>query len=59
MLFADSVKISKQYKLGIIAGEDLSIFSINSIDSAIIALSNNIKELAIKRQKSSSILKIT
>lgn len=47
------------YKLGATAGEDLSVFSIDSMDSAIVALSNNMRELAIKRQKSSSILKIT
>ncbi|KAL9591345.1 MAG: hypothetical protein Q9179_007816 [Wetmoreana sp. 5 TL-2023] len=59
VLFADSAKISQQYKLGATAGEDLSVFSIDSMDSAIVALSNNMRELAIKRQKSSSILKIT
>ena len=59
MLFADSAKISQQYKLNATAGEDLSVFSIDNMDSAIIALSNNMRELAIERQKSSSILKIT
>ena len=59
VLFADSAKISQQYKLNATAGEDLSVLSSDSMDSAIIALSNNIRELAIKRQKSSSVLKIT
>ncbi|KAL9001658.1 MAG: hypothetical protein Q9188_005371 [Gyalolechia gomerana] len=59
VLFADSEKISQQYKLGAAAGEDLSVLSRDSMDSAIVALSNNMRELAIKRQKSSSILKIT
>lgn len=59
VLFADSAKISQQYKLNTTPDDDLSILSSDSMDSAIVALSNKMRELAIKRQKSSSILKIT
>ncbi|KAL8855251.1 MAG: hypothetical protein Q9178_008093 [Gyalolechia marmorata] len=59
VLFADSAKISQQYKLNATASEDLSVLSSDNIDSAIIALSNNMRELAIKRQKSSNILRIS
>lgn len=59
VLFADSAKISQQYKLNATASEDLSVLSSDNMDSAIIALSNNMRVLAIKRQKSSSILRIS
>ena len=59
MLFANSTKISQQYKLSATVDEDLSILFSNSMNFAIVALSNNMRKLIIKRQKSSSILKIT
>ncbi|KAI4230950.1 MAG: hypothetical protein LQ349_005917 [Xanthoria aureola] len=55
VLFADSAKISQQYT----TGEDLSVLSSDSMDSTFVALNNKMRELAIKRQKSSSILRIT
>ena len=55
MLFADSAKILQQYR----TSEDLSVLSSNSIKSTFVALNNKIRELAIKRQKRSNILKIT
>lgn len=59
VLFADSAKISQQYKLSGTIGEDLSVFSTDSMDSVFVALNNNMRELAIKRQKRGNILKIT
>src|SRR6266536_1358700 len=57
VLFADTEKISKKYRLNATAGEDLSILLTDDIDPAIMALNNKMKELAIKRQKGSSVLK--
>jgi hypothetical protein len=62
VLFAESVKISKQHKLSATAGEDLSTLSTlstDNIDPVFAAVNNKMRELAIRRQKSSSILKIT
>ncbi|KAL9025686.1 MAG: hypothetical protein Q9196_005531 [Gyalolechia fulgens] len=59
VLFADSAKISQQYRLNATASEDLSVLSSDKMDSAIITLSNKMRELAIKRQKSSNILRIS
>jgi hypothetical protein len=56
-LFADTEKISKKYKLNANAGDDLSTLSTNDMDPAVMALSNKMKELAIRRQKGSSVLK--
>ncbi len=58
VLFANSTKISQQYKLSATADEDLSVLSSDSMDSMFATLSNNMRELAIKRQKRSNILKI-
>ncbi|KAL9026333.1 MAG: hypothetical protein Q9180_007499, partial [Flavoplaca navasiana] len=55
VLFADSAKISQQYT----TGEDLSVLSSDSMDSTFVALNNKMRELAIKRQKRSNVLKIT
>ncbi|KAI4136594.1 MAG: hypothetical protein LQ341_005538 [Variospora aurantia] len=55
VLFADSAKISQQYT----TGEDLSVLSSDSMDPTFVALNNKMRELAIKRQKRSNILKIT
>ena len=59
VLFADSAKISQQYKLNTKTGEDLSVLSSDTMDSVFVALSKNMRELAIKGQKKSNILKIT
>jgi len=56
-LFADTEKISKKYKLNANAREDLSTLSTIDMDPAVIVLSNKMKELAIRRQKGSSVLK--
>ena len=56
-LFADTEKISKKYKLNANAGDDLSTLSTDDMDPAVMALSNKMKELAIRRQKGSSVLK--
>ena len=56
-LFADSAKISQQHKLK--TGEDLSILSSDTMDSVFVTLNNDMRELAVKRQKRSNVLKIT
>jgi hypothetical protein len=56
VLFADTEKISKKYRLEAKAGEDLSILAPDDIDTAVMALSNKMRELAIRPQKGSSIL---
>ncbi|KAL8978288.1 MAG: hypothetical protein Q9205_006093 [Flavoplaca limonia] len=55
VLFANSAKTSQQYT----TGEDVSVLSSDSMDSTFLALNNKMRELAIKRQKRSNILKIT
>ena len=55
VVFADSAKISQQHT----TGEDLSVLSSDSMDSTFLALNNKMRELAIKRQKRSNILKTT
>ena len=59
MLFDDSAKISQQYKLSRTTSEDLSVLSSDSMDSTFVALNGSMRELAIRRQKRSSLLKIT
>lgn len=59
VLFEDSAKISRQYKLSAKTGEDLSVLSSDTMDSVFVTLNNDMRELAIKRQKRSNILKIT
>ena len=59
VLFADSAKISQQYKLNAKTSEDLSVLSSDTMDSGFVALNNKIRELAITRQKRSNLLKIT
>lgn len=58
LLFADTEKIPKKYTLKPKAGEDLSIFLTNDMDPTVAALSDKMKELAIRRQKGSSVSKI-
>jgi hypothetical protein len=57
VLFANTEKISKRYRLNVRAGEDLSILAPNDMDPAVNALNNKMRELAIRRQKGSSVLK--
>lgn len=59
VLFADSEHISKKYKLAAKANEDLSPFSTDDMDSAIAALDNTMKDLAVNRRKGNRILKLT
>lgn len=59
VLFADTEKISKKYKLNAKAGEDLSVLSAGDMDPVVTSLSNKMRELAIKRQKGNSLLKTT
>ena len=59
VLFEDSAKISNQYKLKAKKGDDISVYSSNDMDPSSRWLSNKMRELAIKRQKSSSLLKMT
>jgi hypothetical protein len=57
VLFAETEKISKRYKLNAQTGDDLSTLSTDDINPAILSLNNKMKALAIKRRKGSSILK--
>jgi hypothetical protein len=57
VLFAETEKISKKYKLNAHARDQLSILSTDDIDPSILSLNNKMKALAIKRQKGSSFLK--
>ena len=59
VLFEDTSKISNKYKLEAKAGDDISVFSSNDMDPSVRGLNNMMRELAIKRQKNSSLLKIT
>jgi hypothetical protein len=56
-LFADTEKISKKYKLSAKPGDDLSTLSTDDMNPTVMVLSNKMKELAIRRQKGSSLLK--
>lgn len=58
VLFADTEKISKKYKLNANAIEDLSALSIKNLDLTAATLNNQMRDLSIKRQKGSSVLKI-
>jgi hypothetical protein len=58
IFFANTEKISKKYKLNAKTGKNLFIFGPDNIDPAVIIINNKMKELVIKRQKSSNILKI-
>jgi hypothetical protein len=57
VLFADTERISKKYKLKLGDGEDLSVFTADEMDPMIMAFNNKMRELAIKRQKGSNVLK--
>jgi len=57
VLFENTEKISRKYKLNAKAGDDLSILGPDDMDLAVITINNKMRELALKRQKGSSILK--
>lgn len=57
VLFANTERISKKYRLNAKAGDDLSILGPYDMDPGVMAINNRMRELAIKRQKGSSILK--
>jgi hypothetical protein len=58
VLFANTEKISKKYRLNAKAGDDLSILGPGDMDPVVMAINNKMKELAIRRQKGSNVLKI-
>jgi hypothetical protein len=58
-LFAAAEKISRKYKLEAKVGEDLDLLSATDMNPTHIAIENTMKQLAIKRQKGSHILKLT
>jgi Prion-inhibition and propagation len=57
VLFADTESISRKFKLKVGDSEDLSVLTTDDMDPVVMALTNKMRELAIKRQKGSSILK--
>ncbi|KAI0387575.1 prion-inhibition and propagation-domain-containing protein [Hypomontagnella monticulosa] len=59
VLLADSEKVSNKYRLVGKPGEDLSALSTADLDAKIGALDNRMRTLAAKRQKRSSIFKLT
>jgi Prion-inhibition and propagation len=58
VLFANTEKISNKYKLGPNAGV-LSVYSTTDMDPTLLALNNKMRDLAIKRQKGTGLLKKT
>jgi hypothetical protein len=58
VLFANTEKISNKYKLSSNAG-GLSVYSTSDMDPALLALNNKMRDLAIKRQKGTGLLKKT
>ncbi|KAI9765711.1 MAG: hypothetical protein M1840_007144 [Geoglossum simile] len=56
VLFANTENISK-YKLNAKAGDDLSILGPDDMDPAVMVINNKMRELAIRRQRGSSVLK--
>ncbi len=59
VLFAETEGISKRYKLDAKAGEDLSAFSTGDMNPTLVALNNQMKGLAMQRQKGRRFLKLT
>ncbi|PVH94681.1 hypothetical protein DM02DRAFT_538939 [Periconia macrospinosa] len=57
VLFADTERISKRYKLERKDGNDLSVLTPNDLEPTVLNLRNKMKELAVGRQKSASVLK--
>jgi Prion-inhibition and propagation len=58
VLFANTEKISKKYRLDAETGDDPSILGPDNINPAVMVINNKMKELAFRRQKGSSVLKI-
>lgn len=58
-LFAKTEEISKKYKSGAKPDDDLSTISLTEMDPMNVALQRKMKELAVKRQKGASFLKLT
>lgn len=57
VLFADTEKVSKKYRLKANANKDLSALSAEDLDPMVAALDNKMRDLSIKRQKGTSVLK--
>jgi len=57
VLFENTEKISRKYKLKAKAGDDLSVLGPDDMDPAVMTINNKMRELALRRQKGSSILK--
>ncbi|KAF2005449.1 hypothetical protein P154DRAFT_571175 [Amniculicola lignicola CBS 123094] len=51
VLFADTAKISKTYRLEMKTGDDLTVLAPNDLDPTVFGLRNKMKELALRRQK--------
>jgi hypothetical protein len=58
VLFADTEKVSKKFKLTAKSG-DLTSYTAADMEPAILGLNNKMRDLAIKRQKGASLLKLT
>ncbi|KAK6540704.1 hypothetical protein TWF694_008096 [Orbilia ellipsospora] len=59
LLFADTEKLSKKFKLEATRSEDLSVYSATDIDPVVMSLANKMRDLAFRRQKDASLLKVT
>lgn len=59
VLFADSEKISKKYSVNAKNAQYLAVLAPNELDPAVMALSNKMRDLAVRRQKSNSLIKKT
>jgi hypothetical protein len=58
-LFEDSADLSKKYRLRATSADDLSEFSVGDLDPVSATLDNEMRDIASRRQKGASILKIT
>jgi hypothetical protein len=57
VLFADTEKISKTYRLEMKPGDDHTVLAPDDLDPTVFGLRNKMKELALRRQKGASVLK--
>lgn len=57
VLFADTEKISKKYRLEGKNGDDIAVLGSTDLDPTVFGLRNKMKELAIRRQRGASVLK--
>jgi hypothetical protein len=57
VLFAETEKISKTYRLEIKTRDDLAVLAPNDLDPIVFGLRNKMKELVLRRQKGASVLK--